>query len=77
MLGAILIPGATPEILGGFRIALAGCWGLEAVAELLGSQTGIGKVLEVLADATDPQGICGRFSCSDRRRSSPMRSRRL
>ena len=57
MLGAILIPGATPEILGGFRIALAGCWGLEAVAELLGSQTGMGKVLEVLAGATDPQGI--------------------
>jgi ABC-type nitrate/sulfonate/bicarbonate transport system permease component len=57
ILGAILIPGATPEILGGFRIALAGCWGLEAVAELLGSQTGIGKVLEVLAGATDPQGI--------------------
>jgi ABC-type nitrate/sulfonate/bicarbonate transport system permease component len=57
MLAAILIPGATPEILGGFRIALAGCWGLEAVAELLGSQTGIGKVLEVLAGATDPQGI--------------------
>ena len=25
-----------PEILGGFRIALAGAWGLEAVAELLG-----------------------------------------
>ena len=57
ILGAILIPGATPEILGGFRIALAGCWGLEAVAELLGSQSGVGKVLEVLAGATDPQGI--------------------
>ena len=57
MLGAILIPGATPEILGGFRIALAGSWGLEAVAELLGSQSGIGKVIEVLAGATDPQGI--------------------
>ena len=57
MLGAILIPGATPEILGGFRIALAGSWGLEAVAELLGSQTGVGKVIEVLAGATDLQGI--------------------
>ena len=31
--------------------------GLEAVAELLGSQSGIGKVIEVLAGATDPQGI--------------------
>jgi ABC-type nitrate/sulfonate/bicarbonate transport system permease component len=53
----ILIPGTVPEILGGFRIALAGSWGLEAVSELLGSQSGIGKVLEVLAGATDPQGI--------------------
>jgi ABC-type nitrate/sulfonate/bicarbonate transport system permease component len=53
----ILIPATVPEILGGFRIALAGSWGLEAVAELLGSQSGIGKVLEVLAGATDPQGI--------------------
>jgi ABC-type nitrate/sulfonate/bicarbonate transport system permease component len=57
MLRDILIPGIVPEILGGFRIALAGSWGLEAVAELLGSQSGIGKVLEVLAGATDPQGI--------------------
>jgi ABC-type nitrate/sulfonate/bicarbonate transport system permease component len=57
MLRDILIPATVPEILGGFRIALAGSWGLEAVAELLGSQSGIGKVLEVLAGATDPQGI--------------------
>jgi ABC-type nitrate/sulfonate/bicarbonate transport system permease component len=39
------------------RIALAGSLGLEAVAELLGSQSGIGKVLEVPAAATDRQGI--------------------
>jgi ABC-type nitrate/sulfonate/bicarbonate transport system permease component len=57
MLRDILIPGTIPEILGGFRIALAGAWVLEAVSELLGSQSGIGKVLEVLAGATDPQGI--------------------
>ena len=57
MLRDILIPGTIPEILGGFRIALAGSWGLEAVSELLGSQSGIGKVLEVLAGSTDPQGI--------------------
>jgi ABC-type nitrate/sulfonate/bicarbonate transport system permease component len=53
----ILIPATVPEILRGFRIALAGSFGLEAVAELLGSQSGIGKVLEVLAAATDRQGI--------------------
>lgn len=53
----ILLPGTVPQILGGIRIALAGCWGLEAIAELLGSQFGIGKIIEVLAGATDVQGI--------------------
>ena len=68
MLRDILIPGTVPEILGGFRIALAGAWGLEAVAELLGSQSGIGKVLEVLAGATDPQGIIATLLVLGRRR---------
>ena len=57
MVRDILVPATVPEILGGFRIALAGAWGLEAISELLGSQSGIGKVLEVLAGATDAQGI--------------------
>ena len=52
-----LTPATVPEILGGLRIALAGAWGLEAVSELLGSQEGVGKVLEVLAGATDSEGI--------------------
>ncbi len=53
----ILVPGTVPQILGGVRIALAGAWGLEAIAELLGAQYGIGKIVEVLAGATDVQGI--------------------
>jgi len=53
----VLLPGTVPQILGGIRIALAGCWGLQAIAELLGSQYGIGKIIEVLAGATDVQGI--------------------
>jgi ABC-type nitrate/sulfonate/bicarbonate transport system permease component len=53
----ILVPGTVPQILGGLRIALAGAWGLEAIAELLGAQYGIGKIVEVLAGATDVQGI--------------------
>jgi ABC-type nitrate/sulfonate/bicarbonate transport system permease component len=53
----LLTPATVPEILGGLRIALAGAWGLEAVSELLGSQEGVGKVLEVLAGATDSEGI--------------------
>ncbi len=53
----ILIPGTVPQILGGVRIALAGAWGLEAIAELLGAQQGIGKIVQVLAGSTDVQGI--------------------
>lgn len=53
----VLLPATVPEILGGIRVALAGAWGLEAISELLGSQEGMGKVLEVLAGATDPEGI--------------------
>ncbi len=53
----ILIPGTVPQILGGVRIALAGAWGLEAIAELLGAQHGIGKIVQVLAGSADIQGI--------------------
>src|SRR5258708_31750043 len=53
----ILVPGTVPAILGGIRIALAGAWGLEAIAELLGAQYGIGKIVQVLAGATDVEGI--------------------
>jgi ABC-type nitrate/sulfonate/bicarbonate transport system permease component len=53
----VLVPGTVPEILGGIRIALAGAWGLEAIAELLGLPSGIGKVIQVLAQQTDAEGI--------------------
>lgn len=53
----ILIPGTLPQILGGIRIALAGAWGLEAIAELLGSQQGIGKIIELLSGSLDIEGI--------------------
>jgi ABC-type nitrate/sulfonate/bicarbonate transport system permease component len=53
----VLIPATVPQILGGIRIALAGAWGLEAIAELLGAQYGIGKIVQVLAGATDIEGI--------------------
>jgi len=49
----ILIPGTLPEILGGIRIALAGAWGLEAIAELLASQRGLGKLIESISASSD------------------------
>jgi ABC-type nitrate/sulfonate/bicarbonate transport system permease component len=53
----VLLRGTVPEILGGVRIALGGAWGLEAIAELLGLPNGIGKIIQVLAQQTDAEGI--------------------
>ena len=53
----VVLPGTVPEILAGVRVALAGAWGLEAITELLGAQAGMGKMIQVLAGATDVQGI--------------------
>jgi ABC-type nitrate/sulfonate/bicarbonate transport system permease component len=53
MLVQVFLIGTLPEVFGGMRIALAGAWGLEAVAELLGAPAGIGRVIQALASATD------------------------
>jgi ABC-type nitrate/sulfonate/bicarbonate transport system permease component len=41
----IYLQATVPELLGAFRIALAGAWGLETVAELLGAQQGAGFLI--------------------------------
>jgi ABC-type nitrate/sulfonate/bicarbonate transport system permease component len=46
----IYVPGTIPELVGGFRIALAGAWGLEAIAELLGAQHGVGFLINYYAE---------------------------
>jgi ABC-type nitrate/sulfonate/bicarbonate transport system permease component len=53
----VLIPGTLPEILGGIRIALAGAWGLEAIAELLASQRGLGKLIESITKSSDVESL--------------------
>jgi ABC-type nitrate/sulfonate/bicarbonate transport system permease component len=53
----VLVRATLPEILAGVRIALAGAWGLEAIAELLGLPNGIGKIIQVLSQQTDAEGI--------------------
>lgn len=53
----VYLKGTLPEVFGGIRIALAGAWGLEAVAELLGAPNGIGRVIQALAASMDVPGI--------------------
>jgi ABC-type nitrate/sulfonate/bicarbonate transport system permease component len=49
----VYLVGTLPEMLGGIRIALAGAWGLEAIAELLGAPEGIGRIIQALGGASD------------------------
>ena len=53
----IYLPGTVPEIAGGFRITLAGAWGLAAIAELLGSQEGAGFLIKFFATAFVVNGM--------------------
>lgn len=53
----IYLPGTVPEIAGGFRITLAGAWGLAAIAELLGSQVGAGFLIKFYATAFVVNGM--------------------
>lgn len=43
----VYMPGTVPEIAGGFRIALAGAWGLGVLVEVLGIQIGGGHLIDV------------------------------
>lgn len=53
----ILIPGTTPEILGGLRITLASAWGLETFAEILGAPSGIGQAIKALTNVNNVPGL--------------------
>jgi ABC-type nitrate/sulfonate/bicarbonate transport system permease component len=53
----IYLPGTVPEITGGFRISLAGAWGLAAIAELLGAQQGAGFLIKFFATAFRIDGM--------------------
>jgi ABC-type nitrate/sulfonate/bicarbonate transport system permease component len=53
----INLPGSIPEMTGGFRIALAGAWGLAGIAELLGAQEGAGFLIKFYATAFVVDGM--------------------
>ncbi len=53
----VLLPGTLPEVLAGIRIAVAGAWGLEALAELIAVPQGLGQVIEAFNSQVDIQGM--------------------
>jgi ABC-type nitrate/sulfonate/bicarbonate transport system permease component len=53
----VVLPAVVPELVGGVRVALAASWGLQIVAELLGSPAGIGKLFAYLVPLLRPDLI--------------------
>jgi ABC-type nitrate/sulfonate/bicarbonate transport system permease component len=45
----VVLPGIVPELVGGIRAVIATAWGIEVVAELMGSQFGVGRLFAVLS----------------------------
>jgi len=53
----VILPGIVPELVGAMRVAFAASWGLEIVAELLGSPAGIGRLFTYLVPLLRPDLI--------------------
>lgn len=45
ILGAVITPALVPEVIGFIRGSLAFGWGLQTVAEILGGQVGVGRII--------------------------------
>jgi ABC-type nitrate/sulfonate/bicarbonate transport system permease component len=46
-LWTVVLPASIPTVLGAVRVALAAAWGWQCIAELLGAQSGVGRIIGV------------------------------
>lgn len=53
----VVLPACVPPILGGLRVALGTAWTLQTIAELLGSEAGVGRVIVVSAGLGDVASV--------------------
>jgi len=44
----VVLPGIMPEIIGGVRVVIGVSWGIQIVAELMGSQQGLGQIFSMM-----------------------------
>jgi ABC-type nitrate/sulfonate/bicarbonate transport system permease component len=62
-LRTVVLPAAMPGVLAALRVALAAGWGWECVAELLGAQHGIGRVIQVTAQTEATPDLFATLLC--------------
>lgn len=44
----VVLPAITPELVAVIRVCLAAAWGFEAIAEILGAQHGVGRIIQAM-----------------------------
>ncbi|MBJ7330142.1 MAG: ABC transporter permease subunit [Solirubrobacteraceae bacterium] len=49
-LWSVVLPASIPNVLGAIRVALAAAWGWQCIAELLGAETGVGRIIGITSD---------------------------
>ena len=57
MFRTVVWPAVLPELIGAIRVVLAASWGLQVVAELLGTPAGVGKIFSYLVPLLRPDLI--------------------
>jgi ABC-type nitrate/sulfonate/bicarbonate transport system permease component len=60
---SVLLPAALPPAVGAVRVAAAAGWGFETVAELLGGQDGIGKLIQAMQGLSATADIMAAVVC--------------
>ncbi len=63
ILREVILPAVTPDLVGALRLALAAGWGLQVIAELLGSEFGVGRLIQVTSQVTATQDLMATLVC--------------
>lgn len=63
VLWTVVLPATVPDMFGAIRIALAAGWGFQCVAELLGAQAGVGRIIQVSGQTQMTDVLIGVMLC--------------
>jgi ABC-type nitrate/sulfonate/bicarbonate transport system permease component len=59
----VVIPALVPDLIAGLRVSLSTAWGLEAVAEIVGGKSGIGRIISTMAHLANTTVILAVVVC--------------
>lgn len=60
---SVVLPAITPPMIGALRVAMAAAWGFTVIAEILGANKGIGRVIQVFATFQATASVIAALLC--------------